>query len=924
FWQNDGTELYGSWSLKPSTRYTVTLGAGARDRFGQPIDGPLTWSFDTRATEPGISLVTEGPIGMYSAYDDMTVAIQHVNVSRINLDLYELSPEELVTLTREGGWPDWDRFAVRSGSRIASWVLESRAPLNSQEVLYSGLPGGAESALEPGIYLLIAKAPEISRPERHAFVVSPFNITLKTTAEDALVWVTDLQDGEPLAGVDVSLYDYNGDLAAQGSTDRDGLLMLEMPVQERWESVTVVAESTDGMGAVVSNWSDGISPWDFQLSAAWETRAYRGHLFTDRRIYRPGQSVNFKAILRLDHDGQYSLPEPGTSVEVSLTDSEGQAVWSETLALGDFGSVDGQIALSESASLGYYSLVLRVGEEYIDNSFQVAEYRAPEFMVSVATDETEYVAGDTMQLTVDASFYFGGAVSEANVQWRVFADPYYFDRWNGEGSYTFGEYDYSYDPQTRALDTGLLTEGVGQTDADGRFTVSIPTDLEGANSRRFTVQASVVDLNNQEVTGETFAVVHAGALYIGLNADRYVGMAGEPMKVGLLTADTMGTAVGRATVDIAISRQEWYSVQKLSEDGEYVWQNEVRETPVYTETARTGAAGTAQVSWTPPEGGTYKVLAQARDEQGNTVRSALYVWASGTAFVNWGRENNYRIDLVADHASYAPGDVASILVPSPYEGPVTALLTVERGGILEYRVVELTSNSEMLELPILPEYAPNVFVSLVVMSGTGGDDSEPGYRVGMVMLPVSTVERELDLTITAGQTGAYQPGDKAEFKIRVTDHRGSPVQADLAVQLVDLAIETLIGGMPPDILDAFYRERGLAVNTALSLVRRHLPEEPTADEGKGGGGAGDDAGLRTEFPETALWEPSVLTDENGEAVVSVILPDNLTTWRLTAQAATGETLVGVGRLDIISSLDVMVRPALPRFLVVGDAPRLGT
>jgi hypothetical protein len=924
YWQNDGTELWVSWSLQPSTRYTVTLSSGAEDLFGEPIDEPVTWSFDTRASEPNISLLTEGPIGMYSAYDDATVAIRHVNVSRVNMDLYELSPEELVMLTREGGWPNWDRFTVRGGSRIASWVLESDAPLNSRAVLTSELPGGAQSALDPGIYLLVAKAPEVSRPERYAFVVSPFNITLKTTGDQALVWVTDLKDGKPLTGVGVSLYDYYGELAAEGITDRDGLLMLKMPVQERWESVTVVAQSEDGMGAVVSNWSDGITPWAFELPVAWETRAYRGHLITDRRIYRPGQMVNFKAILRLDDDGQYSLPKPGTRVEASLIDSEGQTVWSDDMVPGDLGSLDGQIALSESASLGYYSLVLRIGEEYIDSSFQVAEYRAPEFMVSVSTDEAEYVAGDTMRLAVEAAFFFGGPVSGARAQWRVFADSYYFDRWDGEGNYTFGENGYFYEPGNTALDTGLLTEGTGQTDANGRFTASIPTDLEGTSSRRFTVQASVVDLNNQEVTGESSAVVHAGALYIGLNADKYVGTAGKSMGIGLLTVDTTGKPVGRTPVDVTISRQEWYSVQKLSEDGTYLWQNDVRDTPVYTETVRTGPAGTAQLAWTPREGGTYKVLAQARDQQGNTVRSALHVWVSGTAFVNWGRENNYRIDLVADQASYAPGDVASILVPSPFKGPVTALLTIERGSILEYRVIKLTSNSELLKLPIQPEYAPNVFVSLVLVSGTGGDDAEPGYRVGMVMLPVSTAERELALTITPNQTETYQPGDKAEFQIRATDHEGNPVRAELTVQLVDLAIETLIGGMPPGILDAFYRERGLAVNTALSLVRRHLPEEPTADEGKGGGGGGDEAGLRTEFPETALWEPSVLTDKNGEAVVSVTLPDNLTTWRLTAQAATGETLVGAGRTDIVSSLDIMVRPALPRFMVIGDAPRLGT
>ncbi len=925
YWQKDDTELWVSWGLKPSTQYTVTLTQDARDRFGTQIDEPVSATFTTRPATPFISLLTEGPVGVYSAFGETQIAIQHVNVSQISMDLYSLSPEELVVLTRGGGWPNWDRFAVRAESRVARWTLESDAPLNSEEVAYSALPGDADAPLAPGIYLLVARAPEAAQPERHAFIVTPLNVTLKTTGEEALVWVTDLEKGEPVAGADVKLYGYDGGLASEGTTDRSGLALLPMPDQERWESVTVIAESSSGMGAVVSNWTDGISPWDFDLAVDWETRSYRGHVSTDRRIYRPGQMVYYKGILRLDDDGTYTLPKAGTAVEVSLVDSEGQMVWSESTQLSAMGSLDGEIALADSATLGMYSLILRVGDDYVQQMFQVAEYRAPEFTVAVTSDKPEYISGDVMTVDTEATFFFGGPVSDASVQWRVWADPYYFDRWQGKDRYSFGEYEQYYDPAYTPADTGILTEGVGQTDADGRLTLEIPATLEGTRSRRFLVEVSVVDLNNQEVTGKVSVIVHAGAVYIGMNTDRYVGTAGEPMSVGIVTVDTQGAPVGNTECELSITREEWYSVQKKSESGGYLWQNEVRETPVYSETIRTDASGLGELSWTPAEGGTYKVLASTRDQQGNEVRSTLYLWVSGRTFVNWGRDNHSRIDLIADKESYLPGDVASILVPSPFQGPVTALLTIERGSIIEHRVIELASNSELIEVPIEPEYAPNVFVSLVLVSGIGGDDAEAGYRVGMVMLPVSTVERELQLSITPDKAGGYQPGDEASFLIKATDQRGNPVKAELTVQMVDLAIEMLIGETPADVLDTFYRQRGLAVNTALSLVRRHLPqEEPNGGEGKGGGGGADGEGLRTEFPETALWEPSLSTDENGEAVVQVKLPDNLTTWRLTVQAATEDTRVGTGHADIISNLDIMVRPALPRFLVVGDAPRLGT
>ncbi len=143
------------------------------------------------------------------------------------------------------------------------------------------------------------------------------------------------------------------------------------------------------------------------------------------------------------------------------------------------------------------------------------------------------------------------------------------------------------------------------------------------------------------------------------------------------------------------------------------------------------------------------------------------------------------------------------------------------------------------------------------------------------------------------------------------------------MQLVDLAVESLSGGSGTDILAAFYSQRGLGVNTAatlaLSVDRNNLE---LAAEGKGGGGGGGDGTVREDFPDTAYWNAAVRTDAQGRAQVAVTLPDSLTTWRLTAQAVTSDTLVGVARNDIVTTLDVLVRPAVPRFMVIGDRPQL--
>jgi hypothetical protein len=924
FWQYDDTELWVSTSLRPSTRYTLTISTEALDRFGEALSEEFVLGFVTRATEPSLSLVTQGPVGVYNSYTDDSISVRYVNISRVDLELFELSPEGLLNLTQEGGWPNWDRFRAQPQDLIASWSQRATGALNETRTLTTRLAPDLPQRLPSGIYVLRATAPEVSRSEHHILVVTPMNVTLKTAPDQALVWVTDLQDGQPLADVEVVLYGATGQEVDRGRTDADGLLTLAVPEQGRWESILAIAYAGDEIGAAQNQWSDGIAPWFYNLPVAWEVQEYTGYFYTERRIYRPGQTVYYKGFLRADDDVRYSLPPTDAPVRVMLIDSQGREVWQDTLTLNDVGSLDGQVLLGDDAALGYYVLIFTYGEQYFEAPFQVAEYRRPEFQVTASLDQAEYVSGEPMQAEVAAEFYFGGPVSDADVLWRVFGAPYYFDRYQGEGWYSFGDYDYD-DAEARTLDLGLLTEGRGRTDADGRLTITVPTELQGFQSRMLTVQMSVVDVNNQEVTGQAAAIVHKGGLYVGLTAESYVGTANEPLGIGVLTVDTQGEPLARRTVELVVALHEWLSVQVRGADGNYYWENQVRSTPVHTETVLTDARGQARLTFTPREGGAYKVTANAADDAGNQVRSALYVWVSDTAFINWGQQDNNRIELVADKKSYAPGDTASILIPSPFAGPVTALLTIERGGILEYRLIELESNSELLDLPILPEYAPNVFVSVVLVRGMGEDVRDPGFRLGYVMLTVSPEQRELEVTITPDKQAGYQPRDEATFTIQVRDYAGRPAQAEVAVQMVDLAVESLVGGAPPDIVAAFYGERGLAVNTALSLTRRRAPEAPDAadQDGKGGGGGDGGEGLRTEFPDTALWLPSVRTGTDGTATVSVTLPDNLTTWRMTAQAVTEETLVGRGQTDIVSSLAIMIRPMTPRFMVIDDEPTLG-
>ena len=377
-----------------------------------------------------------------------------------------------------------------------------------------------------------------------------------------------------------------------------------------------------------------------------------------------------------------------------------------------------------------------------------------------------------------------------------------------------------------------------------------------------------------------------------------------------------------------MSKAKWSTIQKKAEDGQFYWVSEVEETPVLTKTVTTDAKGEAVFTWTPKEGGQYKINATVVDSKGNAVRSSAFVWAGAEAneYVSWRVDNNDRIDLVADKALYQVGDTARVLVPHPFEGPVEALLTIERGTIIEAQRITLQGNSEMLAIPIDESFVPDVYVSVAIVKGQGDKPNELGsFKLGYVQLPVDTVTKQLKITLTPNKE-ELRPGETVTFTMQVNDSAGLPVQAEFSLALIDKAILSIAQEQTATLLDTFYRERGLGVQTASTLVMNLDRLNLQLQEGAKGGGGGDGMAMvdvRSEFEDTALWEPTVVTDAAGKAVVSVTLPDNLTTWRLDGRGVTIDTKVGQATVDIQTSLPLLVRPVLPRFFVVADEAEIG-
>lgn len=909
------------------TTYTVTIGADVTDVYGTPVGEETTFTWTTGDLPPYVYLNTPGLLGQYDASKPTRIYLTHRNISSVDLALYTLPLDQFFRFTGPGYY-DYLRSYVPDEERLLRRWTETLQQFPNETAFHEIFLTEDAAPLAPGLYYLRTEVSIFDEPDHHILMVSDSNLTAKLNFNGILGWMTDLESGQPLSGRRIDVYDEDGVMLGAGITDADGLLDADMTVDYLYDRYYLVSDE-GGFALAMTSWDEGIGAWDFGLSARSSRATYQTYLYTDRPLYRPGQDVELKIVIREETgDTRYSVPFLNEDVTVLLRNDTYDIIHTEDLTLNSFGTFATTFSLAEDAGTGYYSVEL-LGDTisgYL--GFQVAEYRKPEYQVAVTPDRAELTVGEDFTVDVDASFFFGGPVPDADVNWVVLSRDYSFP-WDGPNYYSFSDdnpFDYFYYGGYYGYAGESIANGSGTTDASGRFTADLTADIgTRTGSQVFTFEATISDVTDQPVSERTTIIVHAGDRYIGVRPLSYLANAGQEASAELILVDWDQDPIAGQSVELEVYRREWFSVQEEDEFGNLTWEWSYDDTLIDTASGTTGSNGLVTLNYVPTEGGTYRLRAVTRDGEGREIAASAFQWVTSRSYVNWRQENNNRIELIADKRDYAPGDTAEILIPSPFQEPVQALVTVERGSIFSSEVITLETNSTVYTLPILPEHAPNIYVSVTIVAGVSDTNPVAAFRYGLVELPVSNEQQALTVTLTPDRD-TVGPRDEVTYTVEARDYAGNPVQAEFSLGLADLAALSLADPNSGPILDAFYREQPLGVRTAVGLVLSVDALNLATDEAKGGGGGGGDGlyfEVRSEFRDTAYWNAFVETDENGLAEVTITLPDNLTTWRLDARGITRDTLVGQETVDIVATKPLLIRPLTPRFFIVGDEVELG-
>ena len=954
-----------SFDAQPSSEYTIHVKPGMEDIYGNAISEPYTFTFATGPLPPRVELKAPGPVGFYNANHQPTqLYITHRGVHEVNLELYHVPTNDFVRHitggTRRGA--DDDKASARS--LLQRWSIESEVEENrtNYELLQLGDSGPISSEtdqpLARGVYLLKVFSPELdewNRERWHFLNVSNAVLTLKLAPDRLTIWAVDVDSGAPIVGESLSVYDQLGEYIGDTVTDERGIAQLHIWYDPGilYTGLTAALDSDEYFGIGYSRWSPGMGAWDANRPGYYSLPAFQTYLYMDRPVYRPGQPVYFRGILRRKDDVVY-MPPPFETVQATLRNwYQGDVVEKRVLNVSEYGSFHGEFEIPTDATLGYYSISIdfpKSDGEYGRNSdrsrdFLVAEYRLPEYQATLNAEEPEFVRGETATVELEGKYYFGGPLSNADGDFTVYATPYVFE-YSADGYYDFSSsssYRGWYEQSKRGE---IVAEGSLRTDAAGiaKFSVGRPLNDE-PGSQRLRVEASIRDETGQTITDSVDLVAHQGLLYVGARPERYVSRVGQDSLINIIAVDWDSQPVAAQEIDVRVVERRWTrSQQQDLETGRVKTSWDVEEIPVTSGSVTTGADGKARYAFPPPNGGSFHIIVSTRDELGNRVSASTRAWVSSRSYIRWRKDDDKSIELVADKKAYRVGDKAQVLIASPFQGAAQALISIERGDVLSTELVTLESNSHIHEFEILPEHAPNIFVSVFLIKPVDEHNPVAAWRMGRTQLQVDPERYALSIEIDAEPDQA-EPQDDVIFHLRVTDWKGDPVVAEVGVGLTDLAALSLGERNSEPLLDSFFGRQPLLIATSSAIINNadeftaNVVEtlatlDPAEDRGDCcfGGGGGSYSGPttipvpRSDFIDTPYWNPALITNGKGEATFSVKLPDNLTTWRLDARAITegraGRFLVGENTFDLISARPLLIRPLTPRFFTVGDEAQL--
>jgi len=900
--------------FEPGHIYEVTFQAGLPAENGSSLPKTLMRRIHFPLPSPAVRLDVPGRY--LSPRGTLSLPIKAVNLSEVVSRMSPVFANNLVLLAQR----ESEYYRYR-GQQLVDLAGETRVVTNILPAVRGSGPVKTSLDLRAmtggkphGIFWLNLSGEKASG-EGRLLVITDLGLAARTFDGGAVVWVNSLRTAAPAAEAAVTVYARNNQVLARGTADEKGLVRLEWSESGDAAPFIITAE-LDGDLSYMGMDQSGVSQGSGLGGAAYlDPGQLEAAVFSDRGIYRPGESVFIQTLVR---DAQLQSPAPFPAL-LRIRRPDGRVFQDIPVELDIQGSAEATVVLPEYLPTGRYRLALVMpgtGTVLGRTSVALEDFVPPQIRVKVTPPTGPVAVGDLVVFDVFGEHLFGRPASGLKVKAGVTFTPAPFAPSNHPG-WHFGDSEKSFSQVVRQLGTkNLDPEGMASFEVESRSAWRPPARL------RMIQQATVLEASGRAVTGYASSFVDAYPFYVGMKPSWGGAVrAGETQRVSLMevTPDGVPAAEEKPLV-LTLWKVSWNSVLRRNRHGRYEWKSSKQKVEIQKDTRIVG--GTARDWSFVVEGAGDYLLVASDPASGASSSLSFHAGSADSQWMAWSREKPGWVELAWDKDDYRAGETARLQVRAPFSGE--ALLTVETDRILESRVVTLEKNTAEFEVPVRAAYAPNAYCTLTLIRPAEAEAVWSAHRaIGAIALPVDRPAHRLEVALSA--PSVTRPQTPLISRVTVRDAQGNPVSGRVTLLAVDEAICMLTDFQTPDPLKVFNAQRALGVE-AMDLYSELMPvtEEQVSGVPRPGGGAAGELRRRlnpikaNRFKPVALWKSAVELDTNGQAAVQLDLPEFSGELRLMA-VAYNASQIGSGDSSVLVKRDLIVQPSLPRFLAIGDA-----
>lgn len=702
---------------------------------------------------------------------------------------------------------------------VAEWTLDLEPLPNhfDRRIAVTAPP------LAPGAWWLTAQM-ENGNTTHGVLWIQDTILVQKPLTNGILLFLADAETGTPIPNAFIEAFAYRTRWI-EGAGGRSGRSQVE---------TDTLPLRTDGNGlATLSRTSpDSLGPWQWLFTASDERGRFaflgfsgfwsrgnedrffsesRGIVITDRPVYRPGQTIHFKAWFSPVH---YDLPEThspfaGRQIHILIHDPRGEKVL-ETLATADaWGGIQGEWISPSNATLGRYAIAFP--DHPTTGYFHLEEYKKPEFEVRVETPDEPLMLGDSTKIRVVARYYFGADVQEGTVAYKIFRyshttrwyPPSPWDWLYGVGAAWISRYTDEPPPNTlrgrfvqsvrpwqpfARTPPELVAENRLPIGPNGALEIVLDTapdrELFGNTDHRYEIIAEVTDASRRTIVGRGQCIAARKPFDVSVWPHRGFYRTGDPIEIQYTARRADGKAVaGTARIHLLrlVPSAAAVSLQPIEE-----WEQDAT------------ADGENRLIFSAAQPGQYRVRCAITDTRGHTVENTTEITIRGEAPA---REEFHftAFRLIPEQPIVLPATDARILIQSEIpDGSVLLFLRPQNGRYAQPEPLRLTGKTAVRTIPVTPGDRPNFFVEAVsVQRGRVWTD--------YCEFLVPPEERILNVALHAEQA-SVRPGQPNRLRLQTTGSNGRPVQAAFALTVYDRAVEYVSGGPNvPDIRTVFWK-----------------------------------------------------------------------------------------------------------------------